>query len=144
VKGNVIPLPKPTQGSNGIIRKILEDNQDIFKDQLVQAGLAMCEAVEIAVPPKTQVFVPSRPIHRDMVDELQKELSKMAEAGVIEPSSARHNSPLLVIRKPTGRLRMCIDLRSLNQKSEVFKWDFPRVDMALKRMLLLQYLVNLT
>ena len=129
-----IELPTPVQDSDGILRKILGDNEDIFKDQLVQAGLAKCDPVEIAVPQRTQIFVPSRPIRLEMAEELQDELRKMAEAGVIEPSGAKHNSPLLVVRKQTGRLRVCIDLRSLNQKSEIFRWDFPRVDMALKRM----------
>jgi len=134
LKDKVSQLPEPGQDSNGILMKILRDNQDIFKDKLEIAGLARCDPVEIVVPPRTQIFVPSRPVHRDMAEELQEELSRMLEAGVIEPSTAKHNSPLLVVRKPTGRLRVCIDLRSLNQKSEVFKWDFPRVDMALKRM----------
>jgi len=116
------------------LRDILEEDQDIFQSQLVRAGQAVSDQVDIIVPSRSQVFVPSRPINHDVLQELYEELDRMLESGVIEPSYARRNSPLIVVRKPNGKLRVCIDLRCLNSKSELFRWDYPRVDLALRRM----------
>ena len=58
----------------------------------------------------------------------------MQTAGVIEPSRARHNTPLLAIKKANGKLRICADLRALNRVCEDFEWEFPRLDVALSKM----------
>jgi hypothetical protein len=58
----------------------------------------------------------------------------MEQAHVIEPSSALHNSPLSIVRKSNGSLRICADLRALNKVCENFEWEFPRLDVALHKM----------
>ena len=127
-----LPIPGIDNGKK--LTELVRKNRDIFQEQLVKAGQALCDPVDISVPTRSQIFMPSRPIHHDVADELDVELDKMVEAGVIEPSNARHNSPLIVVRKPNGKLRVCVDLRCLNGKSDLFKWDYPRVDLALRRM----------
>ena len=51
-----------------------------------------------------------------IVDEFLKE---NLEAGVIEPCNSRWNSPLVVVKKPGGGSRVCLDLRGVNEKTEL-------------------------
>ncbi|CAM9740336.1 unnamed protein product, partial [Heterosigma akashiwo] len=53
-----------------------------------------------------------------MVDELLKQ-------GVIEESSSEFNAPIVLVQKKTGDLRMCLDLRCLNQITKKAKFPLP-------------------
>ena len=84
--------------------EVLGLHRDSFQPQLLSAGRARVSPIVIHVPPGKQIYVPPRPIRRDMVDDLRLEIDEMAKAKVIEPSSALHNTPLTVVRKPNGKL----------------------------------------
>ena len=58
----------------------------------------------------------------NFVEEEEKHLSKMLEAGVIEPSTSEWASPPVLIRKRDGNIRWCVDYRALNKvtKKDVF------------------------
>ena len=44
-----------------------------------------------------------------------KELDFMLASGVIEPSTAPYASPIVVVKKPDGSNRICVDFRKLNK-----------------------------
>ena len=49
------------------------------------------------------------------LETLWKEVDKLLRKGVIEPASSPWNSPLLLVPKPDGRLRVVQDLRAVNR-----------------------------
>jgi hypothetical protein len=106
----------------------------VFAQKLSRAGTAKINPIEIHVPKGKQVYVPPRTINQTLISDLRKEIETMQESAVIEPSTSRHNTPLMVLRKPNGKLRVCADLRALNRVCEEFEWEFPRLDVALSRM----------
>jgi transposase InsO family protein len=117
------------------IQQILLRHARSFVAKLPQAGAAKVDGIEISIPAGKQIYVPPRPINPTMIEDLRREIEDMKSSGVIEPSIARHNTPLLVIRKPNGKLRVCADLRALNRVCEEFSWEFPRLDIAVSRMM---------
>ena len=48
-----------------------------------------------------------------------KELKEMEESVIIEPSSSEWSSPIVMVKKKDGSLRMCINYRRLNAVTEV-------------------------
>lgn len=46
--------------------------------------------------------------------EVQKTINELLEQGVIQPSNSEYASPVVLVRKKNGKLRMCVDYRSLN------------------------------
>ncbi|PIK35124.1 hypothetical protein BSL78_07264 [Apostichopus japonicus] len=50
-----------------------------------------------------------------MRDSLQEEVRKMIDMGVIEPSNSPYSSPVVLVPKPDGTKRFCVDYRKLNK-----------------------------
>ena len=48
--------------------------------------------------------------------------------GVIEESSSMHSRPIVLVKKKSGELRMCVDYRKLNAKVVRDQYPLPRVD----------------
>ena len=44
-------------------------------------------------------------------ENVAKELKAMEENGIIEPSSSEGSSPIMMVKRKDGSLRMCIDYR---------------------------------
>ena len=66
------------------------------------------------------------PVH--FKDEVAAELQKMLDKGVIRPSVSEIVSPIVLVRKKTGDLRMCIDYRDVNEITIKEHYPLPRID----------------
>ena len=116
------------------VERVVLHYADMFTEKLARGGDADVESVSIHIPTGKQVYVPPRPTNPNLLSELREEIENMRKAGIIEPSHARHNTPLHVVKKSNGKLRVCADLRALNAVCEKFEWEFPRLDVAVSRM----------
>ncbi len=59
---------------------------------------------------------------------------EMETAGVIRPSKSPYASPVVVVTKKDGSLRLCIDYRKLNSCSTRDAFPLPRIDEALEAL----------
>ena len=58
----------------------------------------------------------------------------MLDAGVIEPSTSPWTSPIILVKKKDGSLRLCIDYRKLNSITKEDRYPMPRVDVMLEQL----------
>lgn len=58
-------------------------------------------------------------VPQHLVEKLLKEVEEMQRLGVIEPSQSEWCSPVVIVVKKDGSLRICIDFRKLNAMSEL-------------------------
>lgn len=66
--------------------------------------------------------------------ELRKRLSKLVEAGLIQPSKAPYGAPILFQKKQDGSLRMCVDYSALNKVIVKNKYLVPLVQDLMDRL----------
>ncbi|XP_044316714.1 uncharacterized protein LOC123037923 [Drosophila rhopaloa] len=90
--------------------------------------------------PLKQRYFPKNPamqqIISDQVDELLRD-------GRIEPSRSPHSAPIVLVRKKTGEMRMCVDFRQLNAHSVPDAYPLPRIHHILERLRNARYISTL-
>ena len=73
----------------------------------------------------------ARRVPPHMYEEVRQHLRQMLDLDVIRPSNSPWTSNVVLVRKPTGELRFCIDLRRINQRSVSDAYYLPRIDETL-------------
>ena len=66
--------------------------------------------------------------------EVAKQLKRMQEIGVIQPSKSPWASPVVMVRKKDGSYRFCIDYRELNSLTKRDLFPLPRIDDMLDQL----------
>lgn len=73
--------------------------------------------------------IASRDYRRSFMENqtIAEEVKKMLASGVIVPSTSNWCSPVVLIKKPNGEFRFCIDYRNLNKVTIKDKYPLPRI-----------------
>ena len=72
------------------------------------------------------------PMHKK--EEVEEQLQKMQDNGEIEDSHSPWSSPLVIVPKKDGTLRICIDYRALNCVTVKDTYPLPRIDECLNSL----------
>ena len=71
------------------------------------------------------------PIPPTMFEEVRKHLKEMETLGVIRKSQSPYASNMVILRKKSGALRFCLDMRILNSRTIPDSYSLPRIDSTL-------------
>lgn len=125
----------------------LDEEQNCKFKQLVTtySDLIASSYHDLAEPCKIQKFkiitVSEQPIrippYRKSLSErelLKKEILEMLEAKIIRPSSSPWSFPVVMIPKPDGTTRFCVDYRKLNSITQQDPFPLPRIDDIFDRL----------
>ena len=78
--------------------------------------------------------VPAQPYRRvawAQMEELRQHLRQLLAKDIIRPSCSPYSSPVVLVRKKSGELRMCVDYRGLNARTVKDAYPLPRIDESL-------------
>ena len=64
-------------------------------------------------------------------EQIDTEIQRMLKMDVIEPATSPWSSPIVLIPKPDGSIRFCIDYRKLNAVTDKDSYSLPRIDDCL-------------
>ncbi|XP_031668019.1 uncharacterized protein LOC116359314 [Oncorhynchus kisutch] len=78
-----------------------------------------------------------------LVVALKEEVHTMIEMDVVEPSSSEWSSPIVIVPKKDGSLRVCMDFRKVNAISQFDAYPMPRIDDLLERIGRAHYITTL-
>lgn len=75
--------------------------------------------------PTRQQFYRASPT---MKNEIEKQTKEMLHDDIIEPSTSPWNSPVVLVKKSNGEMRLCVDYRHLNSVTEPECFPLPRLE----------------
>ncbi|KAH8286695.1 hypothetical protein KR018_009974, partial [Drosophila ironensis] len=68
--------------------------------------------------PVKQRYFPRNP---KMQEEINRQVDELLEKGCIEASNSPYSAPVIMVMKKTGKWRLCVDYRLLNERG-LFQW----------------------
>lgn len=131
------PLHKMDVGS-GLSQEEVEQLEAVFhrhsrvlsKDD---DDLGFCKEISHQIPltDDTPVRVPHRRVNPTQWQEVRDHLQSLLRQGIVRESSSPYASPIVIVRKKDGSMRLCVDYRALNNKTRKDAYPLPRIEEAL-------------
>ena len=94
------------------LRTLCERFQDILTDLPLRCNVGECT---LSVTQSEPVAVKQYPLPHSQAGVIKKEVESMLQMGVIERAQSPYSSPILLVRKPDGSFRFCVDFRRFNR-----------------------------
>ena len=113
------------------MRGILREYEDVFA--VSEKQLKCMAGVEHSIYVKDETPIRSRPYKADVKSQeiIDKHVTEMLEAGIIEKSYSEWAFPVLLVSKPDGSVRFCVDYRKLNKIIVQDIWPLPNIQLIL-------------
>ncbi|XP_062372262.1 retrovirus-related Pol polyprotein from transposon 412 isoform X1 [Sardina pilchardus] len=122
--------PIPNEWRERLRRKLCR-RRNVFSLHEWEVGLAKGVEHNIRLSDPRPFRERSRRLTPADIDDVRKHLQDLLATGVIKESRSPYASPIVIARKKNGSVRMCIDYRTLNNKTIPDQYTTPRIDDAL-------------
>ena len=121
-----------TREQQACLIDVIYDHTEVFS--LFDGDLGFCDVLKHSIPTTTDkpVYLPHRQIPVQLQSEVRKCLNNWLKQGIIRPSKSPYASQVVIVRKKTGEIRLCVDFRKLNTISIHDSFPLPRVEEALQ------------
>lgn len=126
--------------------KLMMNYNDVFhiSEDRLTANNFYEQSIELI--DNTSVYIPNyKQIHSQQT-EINSQVKKMLDDGIIEPSVSHFNSPILLVPKKSDsgkKWRLVIDFRQLNRKILPDKFPLPRIETILDQLGRARYFTTL-
>lgn len=112
------------------IARKLERLPEVFSLHDLDFGHAKAVKHHIKLHDQTPFKHRPRPIHPQDLEAVRRHLRELADTGVIRESESPFASPIVVVRKKNGDVRLCIDYRKLNLQTIKDAYALPNLEEA--------------
>ena len=131
----------PEQQQQG--RRLLGQYQDVFSRSEQDLGCATGIQHEIPLLDDAPVRQRHRRLPPSQYEQVREHIHTLLEGGVIRPSTSPYASPIVLVQKKNGELRMCVDYRQLNARTRRDAHPLPRIEESLDALGGAQYFSTL-
>ncbi|CAH8658130.1 unnamed protein product [Dicrocoelium dendriticum] len=105
---------------------LLREFEDLFGDD--KLGRTSIIQHEIYTGTQHPIRQPARRVPIHYQPQLDNMIKDMLEKHVIRPSTSPWASPIVLVKKKDGSLRLCVDYRRLNEVTRKDSFPLPRID----------------
>jgi len=113
------------------LRELVIAYHDVFSWEGQAIGRSNVTKHEIHTEGSRPVWIPPRRIPVHYEQELGELIADMLKKNIIKPSTSPWSSPLMLVHKKDGSLRVCVDYRKLNSITKRDSFPLPRIDTTL-------------
>lgn len=122
--------PVSEEWKQRLAKKMLERKDVFFCDEF-DVGCSKCTQHHIRLTEDNPFRERSRRLAPADIEDVRQHLGKLKEAGIIADSRSPYASPIVVVLKKNGQIRMCVDYRTLNRHTIPDQYTVPRIEDAL-------------
>ncbi len=117
-----------SNGQKEILSELLIENTDIFS--IKDGDIGRTNFVEHIIDTGDAKPIYQRPYRAEHQKRavIEREVNKMLEQGLIEPSPAEWSSPIVLVTKKDGSIRFCINYIKLNAVTKLDTYSIPRIE----------------
>lgn len=119
--------PLSAEWKERIVQK-LNSFSDVFSHHDLDFGHATRIKHHIKLKDETPFKQRARPIHPRDFEAVKKHLQTLLNAGIIRESESSFASPIVVVRKKNGDVRLCVDYRKLNMQTIKDAYALPNLE----------------
>ena len=113
------------------LKDLVKKCTDVFAWTDKDLGFTDLIEHEIHLVDDTPICQPYRRIPPSVIEEVRDHLEDLLERDVIRPSTSPFAAPIVIVRKKSGDLRVCVDYRKLNLQTRKDSFPLPRIDECL-------------
>ena len=128
---NDIKLDHLPVDEKSILLKVLRKHCSVFSLSKRDIGCTKALKHCIDTGDSGPIAIPMRNVPLALQDKVDSMVDEMLQDGVVEPSASAWNSPIVLVRKKSGDLRMCIDFRQLNSVTKKSSFPIPSTNSLL-------------
>jgi len=120
-----------TESQRQALLQLVDDHKSAFSHH--DGDLGCCKDIvhRIRTSDDNPIKVPYRRVPPQQWEELRQYLRQWIDEGVLRESHSGYAAPIVLCRKKSGELRMCVDFRALNAKTHQDAYPIPRIEEAL-------------
>ena len=115
-------------------KKLIQKFHMVFSKNDLDLGKTDRVKYKIKVTDSTPFKERYRRIPPSQYEAVRKHLQEMLDLGAIRPSDSPSCSAVILVKKKSGELRFCIDLRKLNARRVKDAYSLLRIDETLERL----------
>ncbi|CAI5658656.1 unnamed protein product [Oreochromis niloticus] len=126
---NFADSPVPAEWKERITQK-LSAMSEVFALHDTDFGCTNKVKHQIKLSDETPFKHRPRPVRPQDLDAVRRHLQELSDAGVIRESESPFSSPIVVVRKKNGDVRLCVDYRKLNLNTIRDAYALPNLEEA--------------
>ena len=115
----------------GRVRSLLRKYTSVFSAHDSDLGCTNLISHDIPLVDETPVKQRYRRVPPSDYEAVKDHINQLLAAKVIRESSSPFASPIVLVKKKDGSLRMCVDYRQLNSKTRKDAFPLPRIEESL-------------
>uniref|UniRef100_A0A3P9L7F3 Gypsy retrotransposon integrase-like protein 1 n=1 Tax=Oryzias latipes TaxID=8090 RepID=A0A3P9L7F3_ORYLA len=127
LKVNLEDSPVSEQWKVRITEK-LNSISEVFAMEDLTHGHTTAVKHHIRLQDETPFKERSRPIHPCDREAVKQHLRELLDSGIIRESESPFASPIVVVRKKNGAIRLCVDYRKLNSRTVKDAYALPNIE----------------
>lgn len=107
--GHIISLQHLNEEQQQSVFQVLDNYQDVLTDVL--QGPAKLEPVRLQTMCPYPVTQGCYQVPEKLIQPVKDEIHSLLQQGIIQESSSPWNSPAVIVKKPNGRIRLCVNFQ---------------------------------
>ena len=116
------------------LKRLIVKYSSVFFKPGDKLGFTKTVQHKIRMEDDSPIKQPYRRVPPHQWAELKEHLQELLQRGVIKESNSEFASPIVLVRKSSGALRMCVDYRRVNARVKQDAYPLPRIEETLEAL----------